>query len=160
MELADIYSGTDIEKRFHEEFRTKMNTSSSKLSTPPTQSKHQQSNKSNSQNSSSSSTSSRDTKSNFKSPRSASADASNKSKNSNRLKKAEKKPNYNKLGMLSSEEADDEEVMDTSSQDFTKTIWGDPIVVDSRKTSDGRERSCSPKEHRQNKFSPIRAPRK
>ena len=93
-------------------------------------SKPQQSTKSNSQKSSSSSApsnSSKDVEPKTKSPRSASADASSKPKNSNRLKKAEKKPNYNKFERLSSEEADDEEVMDTSSQDLTKTIWGDPM---------------------------------
>ena len=153
----------------------KLNTSSnaankSKLdnSSFSQKSKPQQSTKSSSQKSSSSSapsnSSTKDVKPKPKGPRSASADASNKPKNSNRLKKAEKKPNYNKFEMLSSEEADDEEVMDTSSQDFTKTIWGDSMdklstVLKNRNASDGRNRSCSPKEQRQNKFSPIRAPR-
>ena len=96
------------------------------------------------------SSSSSGNKSNEVSLRSKSADSKNKTQTSNRLKKADKKPNFNKFKHLSSEYGDEEQME-------TESIWGDPL--DSQTGSQGRNRSQSPRERHQKFFSPIRPPK-
>ena len=98
--------------------------------------------------------------------RSASADKSKTYQHSDRVKKAEKSLLYqNKFDVLSADNVDNEEVMDTSSNERIESVWGDypnrgrPT---DRTRGGGRFTSCSPNtdERRHGKISPIRAPPK
>ena len=96
--------------------------------------------------------------------RSASA-GKNKNRSSDRVKKAEKSLLYqNQFNVLSADDAD-EEVMDTSSNERTESVWGNypSRGRQTERTHDGgRFTSCLPNTdgQRHGKISPIRAPPK
>ena len=98
--------------------------------------------------------------------RSASAEKTKTFQNSNRLKKAEKSLlHQNQYDVLSADDADNEEVMDTSTNEQIQSVWGDypNRGRQADRTRDGgRFTSCSPgtDERRHGKISPIRAPPK
>ena len=122
--------------------------------------------KSNGKTSSQSNTSSTKATKQKEKNRSASADKKKTNLESNRLKKAEKSLlHQNQFGILSADDADNEEVMDTSSSEQIESVWGN-YPNRGRKTGrtreGGRFTSCSPRtdEQRHGKISPIRAPPK
>ena len=97
--------------------------------------------------------------------RSASAEK-NKIHNSNRVRKAEKSLLFhNQYEVLSADDAGNEEMMDTSSNQQIESVWGNYPNrgrQTGRTRDGGRFTSCSPDtdERRNGKISPIRAPPK
>ena len=141
-------------------------TSTSATAAPTKQSNNTSSVKPNEKTSSQSNSSSTKATKQKEKNRSASADKKKTNLESNRLKKAEKSLlHQNQFGVLSADDADNEEVMDTSSSEQIESVWGN-YPNRGRKTGrtrdGGRFTSCSPQtdEQRHGKISPIRAPPK
>lgn len=93
--------------------------------------------------------------------------SSQQQSSSSRLKKAEKSlVHQNQFEILSTDDDEHEEVMDTSSGEPIESVWGNYPNNRGRKTGKtrdgGRSTSCSPRgdEQRHGKISPIRAPPK
>ena len=153
-EIADIHGrNPDAEKKMHERYGRKIATSSTAAKSALSKPAHQS-------NPSSSQTARQNQKS-----RSVSADKT-KTHNSNRIRKAEKSLLFqNQFDVLSADDADNEEVMDTSSNEKVESVWGDYPNrgrQTGRTREGGRFTSCSPDmdERRHGKISPIRAPPK